>query len=164
MPDTVLGLPLHVLVLHAVVVLVPLAAVGSVAIALVPPWRARYGGLAALLAVGSVAVVPIAVTSGERLAERMRAAQLLPVEGFRHGELGGQTLYWTLPLAVLTVALVFADARRRRRRPLPRPTLPALAVLVVVAAVAAAVHVARVGHLGAQSVWQGRVPAATAPR
>ena len=32
MPETVLGLPLHPLVVHAVVVLVPLSALGAVAV------------------------------------------------------------------------------------------------------------------------------------
>ena len=40
--DTILGLPVHALVVHAVVVLVPLAAFGLIAIALVPPGGGSY--------------------------------------------------------------------------------------------------------------------------
>jgi len=39
---TINGLPLHPLLVHAVVVLLPLAAVGSIIIAVVPKWRRRY--------------------------------------------------------------------------------------------------------------------------
>lgn len=38
---TVFGLPAHPLVVHAVVVLLPLAAVAAIAAALVPRWRQR---------------------------------------------------------------------------------------------------------------------------
>ena len=43
MPETIGGIPLHPLVVHAVVVLIPLAALGVIAIALVPKWRSRFG-------------------------------------------------------------------------------------------------------------------------
>ncbi len=39
-----------------------------------------------------------------------------------------------------------------------RPVLVVLAVLVVVAAAASVIHVLQVGHGGAESVWQGRLP------
>ena len=65
--DTVLGLPVHPLVVHAVVVLVPLSAVGAVAIALVPRWRERYGVLVLLLSTAALAMVPVATRSGDSL-------------------------------------------------------------------------------------------------
>ena len=53
MLDTVLGLPLHPLVVHAVVVLLPLVALGVMALAVVPRWRARLAlPLLGLLVVG----------------------------------------------------------------------------------------------------------------
>ena len=41
--DQINGLPVHVLVLHAAVVFVPLLALGAVVYALVPRWRPRMG-------------------------------------------------------------------------------------------------------------------------
>ena len=42
--DTIFGLPTHTLVNHAAVVLVPLAAIATIAVALRPRWRERYAG------------------------------------------------------------------------------------------------------------------------
>lgn len=43
--DLINGIPLHPLVVHAIVVLLPLATIGTLAIALRPRWRTRYGPL-----------------------------------------------------------------------------------------------------------------------
>ncbi|MCW2828706.1 MAG: hypothetical protein JWQ67_2322, partial [Marmoricola sp.] len=43
--DTFNGIPLHPLVVHAVVVLLPLAILGTIAIAVRPGWRGKYGPL-----------------------------------------------------------------------------------------------------------------------
>lgn len=39
------GLPVHPLVVHAVVVLLPAAVLGTIAVAVRPAWRRRYGTL-----------------------------------------------------------------------------------------------------------------------
>ena len=71
MLDTALGLPLHPLVVHAVVVLLPLAALGVMALAVVPKWRARFAlPLLGLLVVGAGSAV-VAMLSGNELAERV---------------------------------------------------------------------------------------------
>ncbi|MHA6526025.1 DUF2231 domain-containing protein [Tessaracoccus sp. G1721] len=71
MLDTVLGLPLHPLVVHAVVVLLPLVALGVMALAVVPRWRARFAlPLLGLLVVGAGSAV-VAMLSGNELAERV---------------------------------------------------------------------------------------------
>lgn len=120
--DLIGGLPLHPLVVHAVVVLLPLAAVGTVAIAVVPAWRRRFGVLVALAATAATAMVPVATRSGEALVRRVG-----PPAG-DHQLLGGELLWFALPLLVLVWALVLADARagvapaelRARRRGLSR--------------------------------------------
>lgn len=71
MLDTVLGLPLHPLVVHAVVVLLPLVALGVMALAVVPRWRARFAlPLLGLLVVGAGSAV-VAMLSGNELAARV---------------------------------------------------------------------------------------------
>lgn len=87
--DTVFGLPLHTLVVHAVVVLVPLAALGTVAIAAVPAWRARFGVPVLLLTVAAVASVPVAVQSGSAVV----AAGVATYEVVRVGH-AGSTAVW----------------------------------------------------------------------
>jgi uncharacterized membrane protein len=173
--DLIGGLPLHPLVVHAVVVLLPLAAVGTVAIAVVPAWRRRFGILVALAATAATAMVPVATNSGEALMRRVG-----PPAG-NHDALGGQLLWFALPLAVLVWLLVLADVRARRPVPASpgpgaaarggnapdaprvRPGTPAvrsghglvtvLAVLAVLSALAALFQVYRVGDSGARSVW-----------
>jgi uncharacterized membrane protein len=173
--DLIGGLPLHPLVVHAVVVLLPLAAAGTVAIVIVPAWRRRFGILVALAATAATAMVPVATRSGEALMRRVG-----PPAG-NHEMLGGQLLWFALPLAVLVWLLLLADARARRpvtaspgpgaaARGLRAPDAPrvhsgepaarsgrglirVLAVLAVLAALAALFQVYRVGDSGARAVW-----------
>jgi hypothetical protein len=65
---TVAGLPVHPLVVHAVVMLIPLAALGAVLVAVRPAWRQIYGVPTLVLAVSGLACVPIATASGTALA------------------------------------------------------------------------------------------------
>jgi hypothetical protein len=68
----VFGLPAHPLLVHAVVVLVPLVAIGAVAAVLWPSLRARIGWLLAAGAVLNLVLTPLTVVSGEALEERVR--------------------------------------------------------------------------------------------
>ena len=162
MPDTVNGLPLHPLVVHAVVVLLPLAALGVLALAVRPSWRGRFGVLVVLIAALATAAIPLATQSGESLEHRVG-------DPGRHAELGDTLLWFALPLLALSVALVWLH--RRAARPaegsaeVGRSTRPGalgvvVAVLAVVVAAANLVQVYRVGDSGAKAVW-GDTPAQT---
>jgi uncharacterized membrane protein len=158
--DLVNGVPVHPLVVHAVVVLLPLAILGTVLIAVRPSWRATYGSLVVVCAALATVLVPVATSSGEALEKRVG-------DPGRHAQLGDQLLWFALPLLVLVLALVVWDRVRRRRA--TTGALEArrgrdrvgtlLAVLAVVAALAAGVQVYRVGDSGAQAVWGDRVGA-----
>ncbi|MFI2709253.1 DUF2231 domain-containing protein [Micromonospora sp. NPDC018662] len=159
MPDSVNGLPLHPLVVHAVVVLLPLAALGVVALAVRPAWRGRFGWLVVLVAALATAAVPLATQSGESLERRVG-------DPGRHAELGDQLLWFALPLLAVAVALVWLQRRADRPTgagPAAGPGVPGVvvAVLAVVVAAANLVQVYRVGDSGAKAVW-GDLPAATA--
>ncbi len=69
--DTIAGLPLHALVVHAVVVLVPLAVIGTIAVAVVPRWSRRYGWLVVLCSGVATGSAVVAKQSGEQLASRV---------------------------------------------------------------------------------------------
>lgn len=146
--DTVTGLPVHALVVHAVVVLVPLAALGAVAIAVVARWRARFGPLVLATATAGLVLVPVATQSGEELDERVDAGGVVARQIEEHADLGELAIWPTLAMWVLTAALVLLSRRRRGGA-----TVTAVAVLTVVAALVAAGFVARVGHLGSVAVW-----------
>ena len=125
MLDNVFGVPTHALVVHAVVVLLPLAALTGIAVALVPALRRRYGGLVLLLTIGAVATVPVAQQAGERLFDRLSArfgpddvAEAALME--RHADLAHKLLPWAL-LLLAGVALAVLPPLLARRSAGARP-------------------------------------------
>lgn len=165
LPDNVAGLPLHPLVVHAVVVLVPLAVLGAVVIALSPAARRRYGTLVAGVTAVATLAVPIATESGENLEHVLPLSPAIAT----HAHLGDELLPFVAVLLVAVLALLLVDRRERRadgpgavvRASVRRYRLlgAALAAVVVVTAGASAVQVVRVGDSGARAVWAG-VPTA----
>lgn len=151
MPSSFNGLPLHPLVVHAVVVLVPLAVVWLLVLTLVPRWRDRYAGLGALVAVVALGLVPLASETGESLQAQIGSVG-------EHAVLGDQLKYFVFPVTVLAVVLWWVTRRARNGGPvLARPLALTLAVLSVVVSVAAGWQVYRVGDSGARAVWEQRV-------
>jgi len=146
--DTVFGLPVHALVMHAVVVLLPLAALGVVAIAVVPRWRERFGVLVVLVATAGLAAVPVATRSGGKLEDRIGATGIVERQINDHQQFGELVVWPTLAMWVLAVALVLMDRSRRRGA-----AVTTVAVLAVLAAIGSAVLVTITGHLGSTAVW-----------
>ncbi|MEX1255275.1 MAG: DUF2231 domain-containing protein [Dehalococcoidia bacterium] len=70
--EKVAGLPLHVLIVHFAVVLVPLAAVSLIATGWRADWRRRYGLAIALIAIVGAASAFVAAQSGASLAHTVR--------------------------------------------------------------------------------------------
>lgn len=162
MPAFFANLPLHPLVVHAVVVLVPLTVLTGTAIAVRPSLRRHFGWPTVALATVTTASIPIATDSGEALRDRLEPTPLIAT----HAELGDQLLVLVAPLAVALVALVCLDRRGRvtptadgpdaaavATKTWVRPTTITLAVAVVVLAVLSSVQVVRIGDSGARAVW-----------
>ncbi len=153
--DQVNGLPVHVLVVHAAVVFVPLLALTAVLYALVPRLRDRLGWVAALLAVGGPVVAYVAMVSGNAFYDRKYGD--VPEEAVRnvqqHASFGTRTFWFTLGLGVATGLLVLLTARRDRR--LPKAAEAGLAVVVIALAAVAAYYVFQTGDSGARSVHGG---------
>lgn len=146
------GLPAHILLVHLVVVLVPVAALVLVAQAWSPAVR-RWAGLGGPLLAGAALVsVPLTTQAGEWLRDRLRPTPLLR----EHVEMGEQLLPWVAAVFVLSVGLWLLA---RRREPLRRELALGLAALATVAAAGAVVQTARIGDSGAQAVWQGTAAA-----
>jgi uncharacterized membrane protein YfcA len=160
--DTVFGLPIHPLVVHATVVIVPLAAVLVLLSALWPAARARLGIVTPALALAGLVLVPLSTQSGESLAHRVPPNALVE----RHAELGDGLLVWVLGLAVAATAY-YLITRRRAARSLsaaaapaaqrgaagPRWLAPVVIALMVLTSVGTIVQVVRIGHSGAQAAW-----------
>lgn len=132
MLDDIYGVPTHALVVHAVVVLLPLAALTGVAVALLPALRRRYGVVVLLLTIAAVSAVPLAERTGSRLFDRQSArfgpndvteAGLMQ----RHADLAHHLRSWALVLlAGVALAVVppllarrFAGARPAGARAVP---------------------------------------------
>lgn len=148
--DTINGIPLHPLVVHAVVVLLPLSVVGTLAIVGRPAWRRPYGPLVVAAAVIATALCPVATASGEEFKQRVGVNPAV------HQGRGEVLVWFGLALVVTTAALVWLDRRPADRRP-GKPVMTAVAALAVVAAVAAGIQVVLVGDSGARAAWGGFV-------
>jgi hypothetical protein len=151
--DTISGLPVHALVVHAVVVGLPLMAVLSVLIAARPGWRSWLP----LAVAGNVVVVGLAVLarqSGQLLQARLSGLTGSTVAA-DHARLG--TWLWA-PAAALLIAAVLAWWAARSGRGI------GLAVaLVTLTAIAAVGGTAVVGDSGARAVWEQTIQHTTAP-
>jgi ABC-type Fe3+-siderophore transport system permease subunit len=164
---TVDGIPAHPLVVHAVLVLLPLAAVGTLLVVARPAWRRQLGVWVLLLAVTGVAAVPVATQTGEQLQQALGGGGPL-VE--IHEERAETLLLPALGFLVLLAATVLlgrradaaaagpgaAHALSSRAEPLRRVTL-VVGVLAALAGLAVIGLVVWIGHSGSVAVWSGVV-------
>lgn len=148
MPNSINGLPLHPLVVHAVVVLVPLAAISVLALAVWPRLCARFWPVMLAVTALATAAIPIATSTGEGLAQRIG-------EPHEHAEMGDALIWFAIPL--LAVAVLISWLYRRDARagtaPVSRVRRGAVGTLAVLIALANLVQVYRVGESGARAVW-----------
>jgi hypothetical protein len=149
--DTIAGLPLHPLVVHATEVIVPTAAL-VVAIAAVWPLFRRWARFLPLgIALAALVLVPISTQSGEALQERVRESSLVHT----HAEMAEGLLPWVFGLAaVATVLLWWGWNEREATSPrAPKWVALGLAVTAVLAATGTIVQAVRIGHSGATATW-----------
>jgi uncharacterized membrane protein len=145
--DLINGIPLHPLVVHAIVVLLPLATLGTIAIAVHPTWRRPYGPLVVAAALVAAVLCPVATSSGEELEKRVG-------DPGQHAALGDTLVWFALALLVTSAALVWLERRHQSTDQVRRPAfLSVVAVVAVVVALASAVQVYRVGDSGARAAW-----------
>jgi len=155
-----MGIPAHPLVLHAAVVLVPLLALLSVGYAAVPAIRPHTRWVLGLLALGAPVSALLAKLSGDAFLARLTSANRVSPEYVpkleAHQRLGDLTLYATIGLAVVTLAVVWFLAPAGPGVARPRPALAwALRGLSLVAAGVSLYYVIRTGDSGAKAVWTG---------
>jgi len=152
-PDSIAGLPLHPLLVHATVVIVPAAAL-SVLLAAVWPRFRRWAGLLPLgLSLAGLVLTPLSTSTGETLEHQVGETALVE----RHADLAEGLLPWLIGL-VAVAAVLYAWSWRRARAPRgtsgSRRWVPVvISVLAVVAAVGTSVQVVLIGHSGARAAW-----------
>jgi len=158
------GLPLHVLLVHAVVVLVPLLALLLVVIAAWPGarrvlWLPALIGAAILLPLGLVTI-----EAGEWLKDRVPETPLIEA----HTDIGDSIVPWLVALLVVAAAIAawavveLLAARRASDGEAARPgrgVRIAVAAVLTLAALIVAVGstwtVVLIGEAGSRAVWEG---------
>jgi hypothetical protein len=169
MPNEIDGLPLHPLVVHAVVVLVPLTALVAV-LFLVPRFRRALRWPMVLLAVAALGSTYLARLSGINLKD----SSYIPDEGpiydavQRHQELANQLLYIVIAFVIVVWIAAYVLRPEDELGPFPgrkhevdeegTATLDTViravvAALVIVGAVAVVVQTVRTGEQGSRAVW-----------
>jgi len=160
--ETISGIPLHPLVVHVPVVLVPLAFFGAIAALFVPRWRSWCLPLTAAFAAVSLVGVQLAIQSGEGL-EEILDEESAAIE--RHSQLAEQARPMVLLFVVFAIAAAViwwlvqrdasddADGVSTRTATLRKLVVPICALSVLTGALAS-VWIYRTGHSGAESVWK----------
>ena len=149
--DTIAGLPVHPLVVHFAVVLLPLAAAGVIASVLLPKIRTKYLGLSVVGVFLGTGAAFVAKQSGEALAERVG----LPV---RHADLG---TYLVIASGIFFVISALWYWQGRSKTLSTSNPLGLLAAVLGISVIGLSVIT---GHTGAEAVWQGKLnPKSEAP-
>jgi hypothetical protein len=161
---TVDGIPAHPLVVHAVVVLLPLAAVATLLLVARPVWRRQLGVWVLLLAAVGVFAIPVATRTGEQLKEALGGGGP-PVA--IHEERAETLLVPALIYLVLLAATVLVGRRADAAVDGPGAAHASVSnagtlqrVTVITGVLAALVGlvviglVVWIGHAGSTAVWQ----------
>lgn len=148
--EELFGLPAHPLIVHAAVVLLPLAAIATLACAAAPGLRRHYAPITLAVVLAATVAVGLAQGSGEALEEQVDETELVE----EHTEQGETVLPWAIALSVVAAAVTALPLLQRRRPTIPARALTAAAVaLALVAGAGATWTVIDVGHSGAKATW-----------
>ncbi|WP_395242952.1 hypothetical protein ACGGZK_12375 [Agromyces sp. MMS24-K17] len=153
------GLPLHVLVVHATIVAIPLVSVMLVVVGAWPAARRVLWIPVSLAAIALVPLVQLTVSAGEWLQARVPATPLIQ----DHTTKGQGLMPWAIGLAVVGVALaawaIVELVSRRRGRTVGRGAVIAASAVLTVAAVVvgagATWNLIQIGEAGSRAVWEG---------
>lgn len=146
--DTFRGLPLHALVIHATVVLLPAMALATIAVAVVPRLRnvPRLAWLVAVVDLLMIGLTWFTVETGQALQTRLggQVAQ-------HHADLASKLIFFVI--AVFIAAVLVAAMRKAKA---------VASVAAVITSLALLVWTVQVGEAGSQAVWSGVVASTNA--
>ena len=155
MLDTIFGLPLHPLIVHATVVLVPTTTLLVALAAVYPRFRNWVGPVPALAGLVSCVLVPLSTSSGEELQHHVGDTSLVE----KHAELADTLIWFVIPLTLVAVGMYWIQRRHRTGGDagpgMSRGVVAAVSVVAVLLSGATLVDVALIGHSGAQAAWSG---------
>lgn len=150
------GIPAHPLLVHAVVVLVPLAALAAIAAAAWPAARRRLGVATPVLASAGAVSAALAIQAGEWLEEHVTETSLVE----KHTANAEIVVPWLAAFVALAWAHwawhrfdAVREATTRVVAWAARPAPWVLGVGLVIVAIGSIVTVIIVGDAGAKAVW-----------
>ena len=111
MPATINGSPTHVLIVHAVAVLLPMSVLAALVLVFVPASRRAFGLVTVALGFVGCAAVPLAFVSGKALRRRLPNTALIS----RHVALAHQLLPVAAVFGLSLAAFVIVDLLCRNR-------------------------------------------------
>ena len=157
-PFNVNGLPLHVLIVHLVVVLVPVTALGVVLVAVWPEARRRVGIVVALMGLVVIGVVPLTGAAGQWLKDRVFGTPLIET----HAAIGNSLWPWSLALGLLAIAIwlwYYVTEERARADAPPNGGRRTVGVILAILALGiggmATYQTVLAGESGSRAVWEG---------
>ena len=155
--DSLFGLPGHPLVVHLAVVLVPIAALGTLAIAFWGAARRRIGWIVVGLAFVAFVGCFLAKESGEALQNSVRHTEAVDahVEMADGGTVAGLAVF-VGAAGVMVVDLIVRQrtARNQAALPLQKQAPMIMGVLAVLLALFGSVRIIQIGHSGAKATWE----------
>ncbi len=155
--DTLFGLPGHPLVVHIAVVLVPLAAVGTILIAFWGAARQRIGWIVVGLAFVAFVGCFLAKESGEALQNSVKHTEAVDahVEMADGGTVAGFAVF-VGAAGVMVVDLIVRQrtARQQPALPLQKQAPLIVGVLAVLLSLFGAIRIVQIGHSGAKATWE----------
>lgn len=153
MLETIFGLPVHPLIVHATTVVVPAAALAVILATVYPRFRRWAGWGPAALSLLAIVLVPLTTQSGESLQRALPRNDLIE----EHAHLADGLLPFVIALAVGAIGLYLwqrrLDGKGRSTTPFPRWLVTVVIVISLAAAVGTVVQTVRIGHSGAKAAW-----------
>lgn len=150
MPYSVYGLPLHPLVVHVTVALIPALGITLLVAALVPRTRRYLRWPSAVAAVLAVPVVMVTMDAGDHLESQLPASAAIQ----NHANMADQLLPFVLALAVVAIVFLIFTSDRVRFSGVNVATWIVAGIAVILAA-GSVVQVVRIGDSGATAAWEG---------
>lgn len=148
--NNIFGLPAHPLFVHAAVVLLPLAALGTLLVAMRPSWRRHYAPPVMVLAIVAVGSVGLAQGAGEKLEDRVVETEAVE----EHTDQGESVLPWAIGVALAATAVAALPIIEPR---IPKVSPKNLTLGLILAAVLTSAGsswvLVSVAHSGAKASW-----------
>ena len=152
-----MGLPLHPLIIHAVVVLVPLSALGVIFLLVFPRFAPTFSPLILILLITSTVAGFIAENSGQSLSNRVG----YPGD---HAEQGERLAKLILLFTLLYITWFVIYRKSIKFKAADKLLKNSLNVLLLLTAIASTTLTFIVGHSGAKASWEDRIKASDSKR